>query len=80
MSCVFMQLFYEQIKMMIMMMMCNEVRPANCPMQWIPQQKMNCQPNICIFVVQCSPGTMQVAVDRQNRLDRVQPDIAVLYR
>ena len=32
-----------------------------------------------MFVVQRSPVATQIAVDRQNRLDRVQPDIAVVY-
>jgi len=31
---------------------------------------MNCQPNVCVFVVQCSPDAMQIAVDRQNRSDK----------
>ena len=32
-------------------------------------QKMNCQPNVCMFVVQRSPDAMRIAVDRQNRLE-----------
>ena len=43
---------------------------------------MDCQPNVCTFVVQRSPASdaTQNAVDRQNRLDRVRPDTAALYR
>ena len=39
---------------------------------------MNCQPNVCMFVVHRSPAT-RIAVDRENRVDRVRPDIAALY-
>jgi len=41
---------------------------------------MNSQPNVCMFVVQRSPDATQIAVDRQNRVDRVRPDIAAQYR
>jgi len=46
---------------------------------WAPQQKMNCLPNICMFVVQSSPDATRITVDRQNRVDRVRPYIAALY-
>jgi len=45
-----------------------------------PATEMNCQQNVCMFVVQRSPDAVQIAVDCQNRLDRVRPDIAALYR
>jgi len=40
---------------------------------------MNCQPNVCMFVVKRSSDATRIAVDRQNRVDRVRPDIAALH-
>ena len=38
---------------------------------------MNCQPNVCMFVVQCSPDTMRFAI---VSMVIVQPGTAALYR